>query len=210
MSGEHNIIKQPKLSRWVRISGILLLAAFVFILLPEMFFAGFYYLQDGRWISVSDRLNGTQNSYVGEFNGSGDTCRYIDALFPHPYLAFGYHNNPPCRQAKTNVAKGSLKPANAEGFFEDRDFPLERAQDSFDILLLGGSVASQLGQIFEGGPNFLESVLNQCFTPPHGTRFQVFNGAAGAWKHPQQAITFLLYGRGFSFVRERLQRRCLC
>jgi len=43
-------------------------------------------------------------------------------------------------------------------------------------------------------------VLNRCFTPPHGTRFQVFNGASGAWKQPQQAITFLLYGRGFSGV----------
>ncbi len=198
MPNEHNDTAHPKMTRWAKIAGLLFLAVLAFIVLPEMLFACFYFLQDGRWVSVSDRLKGTQNIYVGEFNGNG--CRYIDALYPHPYLAFVFHNNSPCRQTKEGVVKGSVKPANTEGFLEDRDFPLERAQDSFDILLLGGSVTQQFGQAFEGGPNFLESVLNRCFTPPHGTRFQVFNGAAGAWKQPQEAITFLLYGRGFSGV----------
>src|ERR1700737_1735462 len=199
MSIEHSSDAHPKMPRWAKIAGLLFLAVLAFVLVPEMLFAGFYFLQDGRWVSVSDRLKGTQNIYVGDFNTGGGSCRYIDMLYPHPYFAFVFHNKSPCRQAKVDVVKG-LKPANTEGFLEDRDFPLERSQESYDILLLGGSVAQQLGQYAEGGPNFLESVLNRCFTSPHGTRFQVFNGASGAWKQPQQAITFLLYGRGFSGV----------
>ena len=95
MSNKHSSSAHPKMTRWAKIAGLLFLAALAFIVFPEMLFAGFYFMQDGRWVSVSDRLKGTENAYVGEFNGGGDGCRYIDALYPHPYLAFVYHNNSP-------------------------------------------------------------------------------------------------------------------
>jgi len=37
----------------------------------------------------------TQNTYVRDV--TRDTgCRFIDTLFPHPYVAFVHHANPPC------------------------------------------------------------------------------------------------------------------
>ncbi|HYM04595.1 MAG TPA: hypothetical protein VET85_16710 [Stellaceae bacterium] len=194
MTGDHKPIR-----RSVKVVAALLFILVIFIALPEAFFATYYFLRDGRWIPVSERLQGSENDYVAKFN-MGENCRYIDVLYPHPYLSFVHHNNAPCRPPRDETRKGALKPANAEGFLDDRDFPLERDRDSFDILLLGGSVAAQVGQIYEGGSNFIEDALNRCYTPPLGQHFRVYNGAAGAWHEPQEAIAFLMYGKAFSGV----------
>jgi hypothetical protein len=151
--------------------------------------AAFYYaVRDGRYISVRNRLGSTPDTYVSAFN-TRTGCRYVDTLYPHPYLAHAHDNSPhPCHAW-----------ANSIGLI-GREYPLIRDPARFTILLAGGSVAAQLGQISSRGPFFLEEALNRCFKPPRGERFVVLNGGAGAWKHPNQAILFLLYGEAFDAV----------
>ncbi len=150
--------------------------------------AMYYTLRDGGWTSAATRLSQQRNSFLGELAGSRAECRYVDGLFPHPYVGFVHHPFSPCNLWINNI-----------GLF-GRDFPAARSANAFQILLTGGSVAAQLGQTQKGGPLFLEEELNRCYTPPHGTKFLVFNGADGAWKQPQQAILTMIYGGAFDAV----------
>jgi hypothetical protein len=150
-------------------------------LLTEGFFAAYLFLRDGRWLSPAQRWAAQENLFIGDLTSG--TCRYVDSLFPHPYLVAVHTGNPPC---PTDFL-------NAQGLF-GRDFPLRRDAQTFAILLTGGSVAAHLGQVNRGGPLFLEEALNACYTPPKGRRFQVYNAADGGWRQPRQAIISLLYG----------------
>jgi hypothetical protein len=162
-----------------------LLAAILFVLflaiLTEAVFAGYLFLRDGRWVSPAQRWAAQENLFIGDLTSG--TCRYVDSLFPHPYLVAVHTANPPC---PTDFL-------NAQGLF-GRDFPLRRDPETFTILLTGGSVAAHLGQVNRGGPLFLEEALNACYTPPKGRRFLVYNAADGGWRQPRQAIISLLYG----------------
>lgn len=162
-----------------------LLAAILFVLflaiLTEGVFAVYLFLRDGRWVSPAQRWAAQENLFIGDLTSG--TCRYVDSLFPHPYLVAVHTANPPC---PTDFL-------NAQGLF-GRDFPLRRDPETFAILLTGGSVAAHLGQVNRGGPLFLEEALNACYTPPKGRRFQVYNAADGGWRQPRQAIISLLYG----------------
>jgi hypothetical protein len=111
----------------------------------------------------------------------GRNCGYVDTLFPHPYLGFVHHGNPPCGINVNNI-----------GLF-DADFPSARRTDRFVILLTGGSVANQFVRPQRGDSPYFEQLLNKRFVSPNGKPFLVLNGADGAWKQPQQAIIFLLY-----------------
>jgi hypothetical protein len=73
------------------------------------------------------------------------------------------------------------------------DYPSEKLPDRFVILVTGGSVAAQFGQLHPDGPKYLEQILNASYVSPSGKPFLVLNGGDGAWKQPQQAILFLLY-----------------
>ncbi|GAC1334483.1 MAG: hypothetical protein NVSMB26_17290 [Beijerinckiaceae bacterium] len=162
-----------------------LLAAVLFVLflviLTEGFFAAYFFLRDGRWLWPTQRWAAQENLFIGDLTSG--TCRYIDTLFPHPYLVSVHTANPPCPTEFTN----------AQGLF-GRDFPLRRDPDTFAILLTGGSVAAHMGQTKSNGPLFLEEALNACYKAPKGLRFQVYNGADGGWRQPRQAIISLLYG----------------
>ena len=59
------------------------------------------YLEDGRYTSAEELFERTQNTYVRDMT-KGSTCRYVDTLFPHPYLAFVHHGNPPCGLPNVN------------------------------------------------------------------------------------------------------------
>ncbi len=173
----HNRSDRPR-----RIVGILATALLLIFLLAlsEVFFASYFFLSEGRWIWPSQRWSLQQNQFVAA--ATNETCRYIDTLYPHPYLLAVYNGNPPC----------PTEFINPQGF-SGRNFPLRRNPDEFAILLTGGSVAAQLGQTKSGGPLFLEEALNACYKPTKGSRFVVYNGALGGWKQPQQAIVSLLY-----------------
>ena len=138
--------------------------------------------RDGQYISARDRFLRFKNTYIADATKGASSCRYVDALFPHPYLGFVHHRNPPCGKASINNV----------GLFND-DFPPQRSADHYVILLTGGSVAAQLGQIDQPpAPKFLELALNEKFVAPKAAAFKVLNGSVGAWKQPQQAILMLL------------------
>ena len=169
------------------------------------------YVEDGRYTPAADLFERTQNTYVRDAT-KGTSCRYVDTLYPHPYVAFVHHANPPC----------GIPYLNAQGLYGP-DFPAVRDPNFYTIMLVGGSVASQLAQ--NGPPNwprYFEQELNRRFVSPNGKPWRVLNGGDGAWKEPQPFILFTLYASaidavvnlsGFNehyffqpWMRERLER----
>ena len=146
-------------------------------------------VEDGHYTPASELFDRTQNSYVRDMTRHTD-CRYVDTLFPHPYVGFVHHANPPCGKPWVNNV----------GLFGP-DFPTEKRTDRYTILLTGGSVASQLAQ--ERAPpaeRYLEEELNRHYLSPNGKPFLVLNGGDGAWKEPQPFILFSLYATSVDAV----------
>jgi hypothetical protein len=140
------------------------------------------YLEDGQYTSAEELFERTQNTYVRDLTES-TKCRYVDTLFPHPYLAFVHHGNPPCGLPHTNNV----------GLFGP-DFPSVKPADRYVVLVTGGSVSSQLVQNWPPpAPHYLEEELNKRYVSPNGKPWLVLNGGDGAWKQPQQLILFALY-----------------
>ena len=140
-------------------------------------------IRDGQYVSASKRFDGFRNSYIQDITRGGN-CRYVDTMFPHPYLAFVHHHDNPC----------GVPDANNIGLLGD-NFPVARNNDRYVVLVTGGSVASQIAQPFDPSKRgFLERELNRHYVSPTGKPFQVLNGALGAWKQPQQMILFAIYG----------------
>src|SRR5690349_4306021 len=147
------------------------------------------YLEDGHYTSAEELFERTQNTYVKDLTKDTD-CRYVDTLFPHPYLAFVHHGNPPC----------GLKHTNNVGLFGP-DFPSIKPADRYVVLVTGGSVASQLVQNWpDPAPHYLEEELNRHYVSPNGKPWLVLNGGDGAWKQPQQLILFSLYAASVDAV----------
>lgn len=142
-------------------------------------------IRDGRYIPAKELFATSRNTYIQDITGSGGSnCRYIDTMFPHPYLAFVHHRDDPC----------GVPSANDIGVLGD-EYPVVRNPERYVILLAGGSVASQLGQLAQPGRrSFLEEELNRSYISPTGKPFQVLNGGVGAWKQPQQLILMTIYG----------------
>ena len=158
------------------------------------------YFEDGRYTPAAELFERTQNTYVRDAT-KGTACRYIDNLYPHPYVAFVHHANPPC----------GIPWVNNVGLFGP-DFPTIKPADRYVVMLIGGSVASQLAQNeAPPAPRYLEEELNKKYVSPNGKPWMVLNGGDGAWKEPQPFILFSLYA---SFRRRndlvgRLQRALL-
>lgn len=147
------------------------------------------YIEDGRYTPAAELFERTQNTYVRDLTRD-TTCRYVDTLYPHPYLGFVHHGNPPC----------GIPHINNIGLF-GTDFPTVKRTDRYVVLLTGGSVASQLGQNFAPpAPRYLEEELNKRYVSPNGKPFLVLNGGDGAWKQPQQYILFSLYASAIDAV----------
>ena len=141
----------------------------------------YLYVRDGRYVSARHRLDALGNTFTNSLTRQSSDCRYADTLFPHPYLGFVHHANPPCNLSVNNV-----------GLFGP-DFPSEKPGDRFVILVTGGSVASQFASPGPEHLPYLESILNRDYVSPNGQPFLLLNGADGSWHQPQQAILFLLY-----------------
>ena len=155
----------------------------------EMTAIAWLYIEDGRYTPAAELFERTQNTYVRDVT-KGTTCRYVDTLYPHPYLAFVHHGNPPCGPENVNNI----------GTFND-DFPTIKRADRYVVLVTGGSVSSQLAQnIPAPAPRFLEEELNRKYVSPNGKPFQVLNGGDGAWKQPQQLILFAMYAGSIDAV----------
>jgi len=147
------------------------------------------YLEEGRYISAEEFFQRTQNTYVRDLT-KGTACRYVDTLYPHPYLAFVHHGNPPC----------GLPNVNNVGLL-NTDFPTVKRDDVYTVLVVGGSVSSQLAQNWPApAPRFLEEELNKRFVSPSGKPWLVLNGGDGAWKEPQSFILFSMYASSVDAV----------
>src|SRR5205807_8071721 len=131
---------------WITIlTGIVMALAII-----EVTAIAWLYLEDGRYTSAEELFERTQNTYVRDLT-KGTTCRYVDTLFPHPYLAFVHHGNPPCGFANVNNI----------GLF-NADFPTVKPTDRYVVLVTGGSVASQLVQNMPAqAPRYLAEALKQ-------------------------------------------------
>ena len=147
------------------------------------------YVEDGRYTSAKELFERTQNTYVRDTT-KGTTCRYVDTLYPHPYLAFVHHGNPPCGPPNVNNI----------GLFNE-DFPTLKRTDRYVVLVVGGSVSSQLAQNWAApAPRFLEEELNRKYVSPTGKPFLVLNGGDGAWKEPQSFILFSMFATSVDAV----------
>jgi hypothetical protein len=146
-------------------------------------------IEDGKYTPAVELFQRTQNTFVRDMT-RGVNCRYVDTLYPHPYLAFVHHANPPC----------GLKNLNNIGLLND-DYPTVKREDRFTILLTGGSIASQLAQMDpRPAPRFLELELNDNYVSPNGRPFFVLSGGDGAWKQPQPFILFMLHAQAVDGV----------
>lgn len=146
----------------------------------ELIASGYVYAREGRYVRARDRFASKTNTFVAGL--SRGECGYLDTLYPHPYLGFVHHGNPPCGMATINNI----------GLFGP-DFPSQRPHDRFVVLLTGGSVAAQFATPLAKSPTYLEQFLNSKYVSPTGMPFLVLDGGDGAWKHPQPTILALLY-----------------
>lgn len=148
----------------------------------EVMAIGWLYVEDGHYTPAATLFERTQNTYVRDAT-KGTNCRLVDTLYPHPYLAFVHHANPPC----------GLSWANNVGLFGP-DFPVAKPSDYYVVIVTGGSVASYLGGNQKPPyPRYLSEELNRNYVSPTGKPWLVLDGAAGAWKEPQSFIVFALY-----------------
>jgi hypothetical protein len=58
-------------------------------------------LENGRYTSAAELFDRLQNTHVRDVTRDSG-CIYVDTLFPHPYLAFVHHGNPPCGMSHVN------------------------------------------------------------------------------------------------------------
>jgi hypothetical protein len=152
------------------------------LVLIEVGAIAWLYIEDGRYTPAAELFARTQNTYVRDAT-KGTACRYVDTLYPHPYVAFVHHANPPC----------GMPWVNNVGLFGP-DFPTVKPTDRYVVMVIGGSVASQLAQNQKPpAPRYLEEELNKKYISPNGKPWMVLVGGDGAWKEPQPFILFSLY-----------------
>ena len=153
------------------------LGFFIAIILSEIFFVLYYLVEDKDYYSVKEKLDQEANLFFNK-TMEDKNCSYAATLGPHPYLAFIHRSLPSC----------NFKVNNAGHY--GKDFPLEKTEDKFVIMITGGSVATQLGRMTT---NSLEELLNKSYQIEN-KEFVVLNGSLEAWKQPQQLINLALYG----------------
>ncbi len=104
-------------------------------------------------------------------------CSNDDIYVPHPLFDSVYRPSGPC----------ALPGVNRLGF-RSREYPLAPEQGKFRILVLGASVADLLASY---SPNsFLENAFRELARGPRGEDIEVYSGAVGGWRLPNQEIAF--------------------
>lgn len=163
--------------------GRIILGIVAVLLIGEVVSILLFTVKDGKFIPAKERFLSRADAYVQELNGlTNDNCTADEMYAPHPYLGY----------VLKTIGRCSVPTANSSGLFGDNP-PLEKSKDKFTVLLSGGSVATEFGQMSPGGPKYLEEALNAKYISPNGKPFLVLNGAIGGWKEPDQFILFSLY-----------------
>jgi len=157
-------------------------AAVIAAVAVELVAQAYLLVRDRRYIAPRVRLESLTNTFTASVTSRSTGCRYVDTLYPHPYLGFVHHGNPPCGSPEVNNI----------GLFGP-DFPSERPSDRFVVLVTGGSVAAQLMSAGPGRVPYLQAALQRDYLSPTGKPFLLLNGGDGGWHQPEQLILFLLY-----------------
>lgn len=139
--------------------------------------------------SIDDYLSRNRNRFLEDINQQVK-CSFTETTIGHATLGYVHRSK--------NFWPESCKEAafvNNIGINTEEDLPLEKNEDEFNVLILGGSVAHQLGNYkISNNAYALEKMLNERFYPPKKKYFRVYNGAAGGWKMPNQLTMLLMYG----------------
>lgn len=148
----------------------------------------YYSLREHGNFSVPELMNRDGNIYIN------DRGRFLkDRLkrnlsngvnFPSPYFSYTAHRLPPF---------GTGAQVNRAGFYGP-EFPLEKEDGVFTIMISGGSVAA--GFFNSEAAEELEKTLNRDYTNEHIQKFILVGGAIGGWREPQQAALFMHYVQG--------------
>ena len=169
---------KQRILRWISI----LVGIGLALVAVELTAIAWLYIEDGRYTPAAELFERTQNTYVRDVT-RGTGCRFIDTLYPHPYVAFVHHANPPCGNFWVNNV-GLTGP----------DFPVTKpATTTLCSWSEGRSPPTWEGTRQPPRPRFLEEELNRKYVSPNGKPWMVLVGAAGAWKEPQSFILFSLY-----------------
>ena len=167
----------------------------IFLIILEIISKLVVYFEYGYLKKPSDIIRDDNlNSYV-QLLEKEEKCNYSSFLFPHPYLGWVNWNNPKCSNKIT---------FNSDGF-PGPEFPIKKYEEFFDILITGGSVSEQLApRKCKNKENtlcntFLVKALKE-YISSNNKKIRVFNGAAGAYKHPHQSIVATLFGKNFDLI----------
>jgi hypothetical protein len=113
-------------------------------------------------------------------------CSYAETLGPHPYLGYSIH-----AKARENCDLYTYA-LNNRGM-SGPDYPVEKDDEFFTILLTGGSVADQLGAVEDpNSGHFLTNYFNKNFISPNGKPFRVIISALGDYRFPQNVISVMI------------------
>ncbi|MGZ3712626.1 MAG: hypothetical protein ACXVBE_12760 [Bdellovibrionota bacterium] len=147
--------------------------------------------------SSADRTKGAEalwrshrNLYNADNGRSNGRCSLSDSLMPNPFLGFTHSTELPCHPDFVTRA----------GLIDNQEFPVARDSEKFSVVLVGGSVASQMAAGPGGSPSWLEDSLNDNYISPNGKPFRVYSGALGAWHYPNQLTFLSLYGDSMDAV----------
>jgi len=162
-----------KFKRILKICSINLI---ILIGLSELVFIGYYYIKDGAYFSVPEKLASEKSSFDIEKPDNIACNKHGNVLVPHPYLVFVHTSRPECKSWSNNT--GHRGP----------DVPLTRNRDDYTVMILGGSVANQLFQ-------FKAEEIRAYFQKKHPQKnIVVLNGSLEGWKQPQQLFMLQMYG----------------
>jgi len=144
--------------------------------LSELVFTSYYYVKDGAYLSVPEKLALEKSSFDIERPNKIACNKHGNVLAPHPYLVFIHPSRPECKSHSNNT--GHRGP----------DVPLVRNSDNYTVMILGGSVANQLFQ-------FEADEIRAYFQKKHPQKnIVVLNGSLEGWKQPQQLFMLQMYG----------------
>jgi hypothetical protein len=161
-----------------------LISSLIAIGAAELFIRSYAYDAKTRSEGAEKLWKKFRNGYVEDLKMPDSSCSFSDSLAPHPFLGF-VQNESDCGNYYVNN----------RGINDPRDIPSEKDPGAFTILLVGGSVASQMALGKRGIHHFiwLEDELNRRYISPNGKPFRILSGAVGSWRMPTQAVMTTLY-----------------
>lgn len=160
----------------LHVLAIVVINLLLIAIVSEIIFVGYYYIKDGKYISVVNKLADEKSSFDVEKQKSSPCNKYQNVLAPHPYLTFVHVSRPECNSFANN--SGHRGP----------DVPLLKNNSDYVVMILGGSVANQLFQ-------FKADDIKAFFSKKHPDKnIVILNGSLEGWKQPQQLFMLQMYG----------------